>query len=1577
MVQLHCPIEGCPYVTIDGTEVVACALLAAHTPAHNVAPAPMTSGPKLERPKIDIGVTLEQWNMFERRWDVFVNGSGINPTNSSPQLFQCASEELGNNLLKIDANVTSKPTKLLLSEMKSLAVIAVARGVLRAELFQMRQERDESFRSYAARVRGKAETCSYTTKCTCELTINFTDIIVRDVLIAGIADLDIRREILGIDSVLDKSLTDVITLVESREMARNALPTSSSLDAMSAFKKSKNSLHPRHPVQEHPQTADCPYCKEKYRLFTEGRLGWNTKPHRQCAKCYKERRKRFNNKSTSENSKTPEVGGTFAQVSTINATISSINHKNEPRYVKLTHHIFKTGEWRKAQFLHHPKIDLTISVSASDYRDFGRDCPCIKPSKVSVMTDSGAQSCLWSMNGFLSAGFTKADLLPVSIELLAANKSPINIAGAIIVRLQGYHKDRGKKFSCASMVYVSEDANGFYLSCEAMIDLAIVPPNFPSVGAAASDYEQQLYGQKATDHHRALNAGCSEPSSNPESPCTCPVRTVVPYRPKELPYACVPSNNDRMKEWLLQTFASSTFNTCPHRPLPCMTGPPVEIHLKDNASPKAVHKPAPVPVHWQDQVYKDLLRDEALGVVEKVPYGEPVTWCHRMVVTRKHNGDPRRTVDLSPLNKHCNRETFASESPFHLARKIPKGTWKTVTDAWNGYHSVPLRESDRHLTTFITPFGRWRYTRAPQGFLSSGDGYNRRFEAILTDFERKERCVDDTIHYDDDLAEHWWRTIDLLILVGRSGIVLNPDKFVFAQKSIEFAGFQISESSIEPLPKYLSAIRDFPTPTSTTDIRSWFGLVNQVANYAQLRDIMTPFKPFLSPRCQFEWTSNLSAAFQSSKDAIIEAIRHGVQIFDPKRLTCLRPDWSHLGIGYFLLQKHCSCTSQLPDCCIDGWRITLAGSRFLSSAEQRYAPVEGEALAVAWSLEQTKYFTQGCHNLLVVTDHKPLVKIMGDRTLDEISNTRIFRLKQRTLPWSFKIAHMPGKLNYAADATSRHPSPLEDSSDHQKCAMDQAEVAITSAIRSETATLTTLSWERIASETLADPTMHRLLSAILDGFTDKYRANNDAISAFWIYRESLYVSDGVIIYQDRVVVPPALQNTVLQILHSAHQGVSAMQSRARAIVFWPGMTEDIKLTREKCRSCNKSAPSQAAMPTIVAPVPATPFESIFADFFDYAGHHYLVAGDRLSGWVEIFKSPTGTAKSGASGLISALRLLFSTFGVPEEISSDGGPEFSASMTADFLSLWEIHHRVSSAYYPQSNGRAEVAVKKAKRILMENIGSTGSLDNDNFLRAMLQIRNTPDPDCNISPAEIVFGRPIRDAFSFVNRCSKFSNPSVHPEWRKAWSLKEKAMRCRMTRTCEKLNEHTRQLPPLQVSDHVFIQNQHGAHPSKWDKSGKIIDVKPHNQYLVKVNGSGRVTVRNRRFLRKFTPAAMTVNQQPLQGTTANNVPSDSTSSDHSSHREHTQLHTDPYHDVTNETDSANVDTSETETTTPSPVKHIEDKDKQSDLITTTPAKITTPARITTPVPLKESTDRPRRQRKPRQLYVPETGQWQPK
>ena len=149
-------------------------------------------------------------------------------------------------------------------------------------------------------------------------------------------------------------------------------------------------------------------------------------------------------------------------------------------------------------------------------------------------------------------------------------------------------------------------------------------------------------------------------------------------------------------------------------------------------------------------------------------------------------------------------------------------------------------------------------------------------------FECKECITDDTIHYDTDLQGHWWRTMQYLIRIGQSGIVLNPDKFQFARKTVDM--------SIEPLPKYIDAIHNFPIPKSTTNIRSWFGLVNQVSNYAQLRETIFPFKPFLSPKCSFQWTPERDAAFNSSQEIIIEAICHGVEIlekFYPSKQTCL------------------------------------------------------------------------------------------------------------------------------------------------------------------------------------------------------------------------------------------------------------------------------------------------------------------------------------------------------------------------------------------------------------------------------------------------------------------------------------------------------------------------------------------------------------------------------------------------------------------------------------------------------------------------------------------------------------------
>ncbi|XP_014662792.1 PREDICTED: uncharacterized protein K02A2.6-like [Priapulus caudatus] len=257
---------------------------------------------------------------------------------------------------------------------------------------------------------------------------------------------------------------------------------------------------------------------------------------------------------------------------------------------------------------------------------------------------------------------------------------------------------------------------------------------------------------------------------------------------------------------------------------------------------------------------------------------------------------------------------------------------------------------------------------------------------------------------------------------------------------------------------------------------------------------------------------------------------------------------------------------------------------------------------------------------------------------------------------------------------------------------------------------------------------------------------------------------------------------------------------ARAIVFWPGITLDISNARAKCDDCNRNAPSQASLPSTPAHPPSVPFEAVVADYFNFAGCHYLVIADRLSGWAEIFATPFGSKQASAKGLVDRLGNFMVIAGLPEELSTDGGPEFAASTTGDFLRRWGIKHRISSAYHPQSNGRAEITAKATKRLLKPDTDSAGLLDSDRFLRAIWQLRNTPDPDCGKSPAEIVFGRPLRDTLSFAKRLQKLGDTvhltsEVHPSWREAWAAKETALRDRFVSQSDALNARSRNLPPL--------------------------------------------------------------------------------------------------------------------------------------------------------------------------------------
>ncbi|XP_044170488.1 uncharacterized protein LOC122954502 [Acropora millepora] len=260
MVVIACTIPTCDFKTDDVSEALAIALLANHglahqyTLPHTTGPLlpPVPRGPKLERPKVNIGVSTEEWNLFTRRWEVFRTGSGIDDESAPSQLFQCAENELGDSLLKANPHAASTTLPDLLDAMRSLAVIPVATGVLRTELLQLRQERDEPFRAFTARVHGKAETCAFTI-CECGKNVDYTHHVTRDVLLNGISDPGIRREVLGTTNILQTPVNDVIALVENKEMARNALP-SSTLSAVSSFKRQQ--VPPKEPPSATPSRAD-------------------------------------------------------------------------------------------------------------------------------------------------------------------------------------------------------------------------------------------------------------------------------------------------------------------------------------------------------------------------------------------------------------------------------------------------------------------------------------------------------------------------------------------------------------------------------------------------------------------------------------------------------------------------------------------------------------------------------------------------------------------------------------------------------------------------------------------------------------------------------------------------------------------------------------------------------------------------------------------------------------------------------------------------------------------------------------------------------------------------------------------------------------------------------------------------------------------------------------------------------------------------------------------------------------------------------------------------------------------------
>ena len=251
MPAIKCPFPNCEYITGDVDNTLAATLLNIHALTHTATPPPATDTtrqrpPKLDRPKISRGTSEEEWRTFTKKWNLFKLATTIPANQVTTHLWQCCDRDLEADLFREVPDIAASTEGDLLEAIKRLGVISVAACVRKAEVLSLRQDHGQPIRSYAAKVKGKAQTCAFTKKCTatdCQETVDYSEDIVKYVIITGIVDEDIKKDVLGYEGLDSKSLNDTISIIENKEMAARAMNPSIIHDPHPPLNASNSSIN--------------------------------------------------------------------------------------------------------------------------------------------------------------------------------------------------------------------------------------------------------------------------------------------------------------------------------------------------------------------------------------------------------------------------------------------------------------------------------------------------------------------------------------------------------------------------------------------------------------------------------------------------------------------------------------------------------------------------------------------------------------------------------------------------------------------------------------------------------------------------------------------------------------------------------------------------------------------------------------------------------------------------------------------------------------------------------------------------------------------------------------------------------------------------------------------------------------------------------------------------------------------------------------------------------------------------------------------------------------------------------------
>ena len=402
---------------------------------------------------------------------------------------------------------------------------------------------------------------------------------------------------------------------------------------------------------------------------------------------------------------------------------------------------------------------------------------------------------------------------------------------------------------------------------------------------------------------------------------------------------------------------------------------------------------------------QELDKMESMGVIEKS--NDPTPWCAGMVVVPKRDGKIRICIDLKPLNELVLCEIHPLPKVDDTLAQLSGAKLFSKLDTNSGFWQIPLAKSSQQLTTFITPFGRYHFTKMPFGISSAPEHFQKRMTAILTGLDGVLCLMDDILIFGKDEAEHNQRLTKALQRIHSAGVTLNPNKCEFKRKQLKFLGHLIDQDGIRADPDKVSAIVEMKPPTNISELRRFMGMTNQLGKFSQnLAELTHPLRQLLTKKSTWLWGPQQDQAFANVKAELMKP--QVLTLYSPEAPIKVSADASSYRLGAVLLQQERS-----------EWKSIAFASRSMTETETRYTQIEKEALATTWACEKFATYILG-RKFQIETDHKPLVPLLGSKNLDSLP-PRILRFRLRLARFDYTISHVPGKLMYTADTLSRAP----------------------------------------------------------------------------------------------------------------------------------------------------------------------------------------------------------------------------------------------------------------------------------------------------------------------------------------------------------------------------------------------------------------------------------------------------------------------------------------------------------------------------------------------------------------------------